>query len=1696
MSEGSAILDALEEFARTVGKDAGKTAAEKGASAAIVSDKLHELGTPVIPLTQEHSVDPAFSGAGSVLPAQVNGVTPSYNNWVVPEDAKKMQDPYAPAAPMFEKMTRTRVAETTNLANSVERRSDLREFESPAGRAEAAKFRDKHDLFWKDVFGGAATVGAGAAALGANRSEAAPAETPESQYLGGAPTVEQATRGQPAPPEPPTEHPVLKALAAFTDAVSPGVRPAYNAAGDIAKKYVQPAAKAVVDNTGGRMANVIGKAPGVGPAMEYAYREAVSPISGEPANQGVAGQPVDPTKMKVGETDLTAGFQAALDTLAGGGNVGEGVRGLPKTKPGAVTAEDASAVMKPILHQGVVLPLYGVGLGEGATFGTALGGGAFASAVQGENPIEGAVMNGVFHGGGKLLGAARNLTDFSQETAAGMESAMRPVAFTPPEQAHDLVNALASAPHVEYTPPTTQPSAKFGPNGTPASPNRRVRPPEPAAQVITTTPKGDLVVKDVTVQPDGTAISHNIQSLDGLSQKDLEDLMKNSTFATQEALNSPMYSEILRRYYAGKVESATAKLPKGRLGGLGTDLASIPAEDLEFAHQAPDLLENGVVMVSYDDGSVGIHAINDPYIKRESLRARGLVRVKTEMGEKLGFLASDGQNGMLRIMPPEPSEHLPNPLPQPSPGDISAEVKLGDNGEVLGHRYSDMQFGLLHEVPAEDVKAVGALRDQHGDAELDAIIKKQKELKAAADFEAERTKEEALAKQRTQMIEAGQPPPTDPAIADPKSIVLPPLDAPAPAAEKLPPPPPPPPGEPPPPPPPPGEPPPPRPDDNPAQGKVLGTWMQQAGEAAFQLVKKFIPVTARGTFNKVRRSAAQLAMTQYTLQSGQFSEGIGEAVMKGVAEQFGGIPKDRMQGFVEDWNKVLLNEMDPEQFGRNWSQWAQHAQEFAERVKQGISLDDQLIHQLAPRLGEAGETTGSPEMDDFIRHYAVNLYDRYMLKPGRYAEIVSKDAAKMRKWEDWLIENNIKKDPRFQTASPAEQRRQANIQLNTLIGTDGYNESAHESPVLSGWLRSTKARAELPDMIREILGETDHGLIRLATTISRQKALIANLTVWKDVSLMGPDIFRPYAAGQGLTSDGRKFVQLLGQNGQPHQGLHGLAAGGFLHPDFHEMLVDMPRAAKESASAFNKLARFVKFNQVVLGGVGPWMNQIQGNAVGMMMSGANVSPWSMTRHLVNMSQDMKAFGKGGGAFLGRIGESSTIKDVEVAVRSARMLRAKELFGSFGTYDAAEMRGATNMLEKHLAGKYEEKDHGLMGMAINGMKAGMEGVGQAKNGLGHMFSMVDEAAKYTSWTGLLERGGIDLTTGRVTDIQKAKSFLGDQFRYGAGDQREVQKLIEREAARRVQASFPMLDRTAPAIRRLQNSAAVGLGLNPYLGIKTEMARTYTQFAGRLLDGEPGLRAHALKMAAVLGGVYGGILTARHINGVTDEQIQKGWENQPAQVKALHPGAMALWWHDDKGRPQYWDMQAFNEFLPYLQGTPEGSTIAKVLLNCGRLPFEGSLVDKYAIQPKLQALGAPVAPQYNPEIKTWRDAKPQVADMALDYMLPVVPRTLNTLKQTGKLGGQDHRYPAKPVLTTGQAAAKLLGARVIPAGKPGTPRQEFTRTEKQDIKDIRKAGKEAPNQLKGAFEGMTNPKQDMKYASDKMKSDVKQFKNRSK
>jgi hypothetical protein len=717
---------------------------------------------------------------------------------------------------------------------------------------------------------------------------------------------------------------------------------------------------------------------------------------------------------------------------------------------------------------------------------------------------------------------------------------------------------------------------------------------------------------------------------------------------------------------------------------------------------------------------------------------------------------------------------------------------------------------------------------------------------------------------------------------------------------------------------------------------------------------------------------SDLAVSSHSIQAFQdLRDGVFVALQKAVPEVRQGTPKQQ-RVLMEDMDRFLMGHIEQADLLGAHPELNNKVHELVQNYKELVAANETELKDLKILAPEQHieDVAGNPIDEDDLPGYLTKMYARFLVRePGQWAKMFKQDKATTEKVINMIIADVYSKGE-YAQATHANKKMLAERHLDFYLGDPSVAGEAQKAFTkgLTDAAGSTKQRRVLKEWEEIALGKIDNGFVRLAESIARQEQLKLQGKLWKRVA---------DDAQLSSAADDFDARQALGHTEQvpTAPGTYGWAAGRYVHPDTMWALKGAPLAQRNAANAVNKFVSKLKWGQTV-GNPGSWVTNFFANAQVAMLSNLVdpfTSPLTIGRGMLTFAEDYATHSKAPG--------------LRADVRSNRWIRAMELGIVSSSYSTAEFRQSATEWLKTL-----RHEGALNGGRINPLDfmAGMTHQGTEK--LSGAYGSIDTMWKYSVYCAGLERGGVDMATGKLADVSKAIAFIGDRYRFGMSNARILEQ-AELEVSRRIHFSSPMLDRVGTYA--LAGSKWAGF-VNPYIKIKTELIRNYAQLVPRITS-ESGMAANMLKCSVTLAAIGGAIKAKRELAGINQEEVDASFAQAPSAVQRFKPGAMALWSRAENGRLRFTDITQMFEPLTWLQGDPNASAGANAFANAATLIVDGSILEE-----DFRNIGATAGllPEgyRKPRTMEWQASGAKMLGKAITDLGPgIIRNTYNTLNR---------------------------------------------------------------------------------------------------
>ncbi len=514
----------------------------------------------------------------------------------------------------------------------------------------------------------------------------------------------------------------------------------------------------------------------------------------------------------------------------------------------------------------------------------------------------------------------------------------------------------------------------------------------------------------------------------------------------------------------------------------------------------------------------------------------------------------------------------------------------------------------------------------------------------------------------------------------------------------------------------------------------------------------------------------------------------------------------------------------------------------------------------------------------------------------------------------------------------------------------------------------------LDPRLKGLLGEETSGLIRLAHTVSAQRALLdINSTA---EALVGSKWFSfgPRSDLTAQIADNKIF---------------GKAAKGYTTPEIAAIF--NPKKVDSTTNALSRVFGFVggkwKGGVTVYGGFQPWVNNAARNIKSMMISGG-FSPLDPATHgaYVDAAKMLWAYRS----------DPSINGPASLLIEAMRFGAVSSGFGQ-GEISSTQSRLAAKVL-RSIA---EPRTDFLGAWADVGAyvrDAGADITGEIREA----YDAIDRIAKFGTYINLRRQ-----FLAKGMSVHDAAAL----------------------AAERINQSFPNFDNVGHGVDALRKTTGL---LAPFLSAKVEDIRINAMLVSRLArtaanptapNAETHLVGKIAQMGLLLGGAAYSLKMQRRMNGISDERLSAAVATSPLLDRSRAPGAVFGTSPDEKGRIPMYNLTSWEDALNVCRGNVDDKLLNLVILNTMKdLGGEGSVVGD-ALQSVAEHAGM-VRPQ--PRDMPVGEGEGDVGELMryLAYNGPAqgLTRGFEALK---KGGGITPLRPTQEQWTPGQVAQKLGG-----------------------------------------------------------------------
>lgn len=634
------------------------------------------------------------------------------------------------------------------------------------------------------------------------------------------------------------------------------------------------------------------------------------------------------------------------------------------------------------------------------------------------------------------------------------------------------------------------------------------------------------------------------------------------------------------------------------------------------------------------------------------------------------------------------------------------------------------------------------------------------------------------------------------------------------------------------------------------------------------------------------------------------------------------------------------------------------------------------IDQNSKILGAMGYVPNSPSWlaDPEVSKYAARSYLSKTAPKGQWGKVAPQDVVD--RGIDYIAGQSGK------AAQSPEGRQQIANEVLDLLNSGKSWEDIVGSPDAPAWtkpFKNLKGRQQLPSEIRGLLGEIEDGPYRIAHTIGTQRALIAQLSIAREVAA------NPQYTSLSPKIDGAgKWVQM------PDLASLGPLKGTYVRPDVAAALGNAAHVAPRVSQITSKLMRFMKANVTVGGGVPAWTHEFLGNLDNAMLSGG----FDITRPVATGKSFMRA-----DKLLRAYFKNPSSPEARDMVEIFRLGAA-----DMG-WSRAEMRQANQnmiaLMQKQLA---QQKGQTIWHVA-DALKGIVEGGQKLYAKSGQAWDMVSLHMRTASYLNLRDKFIL-------------QGMAPEQAR--------------RQAAQRVIMSFPSPHNLSAGVENMRSSA---LGfMAPFTTYLAEDARIRLQIPQRIAEGEVDLPIRMAIHYGILGGAIAGASAyGMHKYGVSSAELEAANAEVTRDQGFYRPMQWAIPYRDDQGRLQVTDFTWLNPAFRLPQGDVVDPLWKRLATNTLLYPLEGGAAER-PVRELAQAAGlGQMPPQY--QLRPGESGLLVFLDQLnrSGFGGPAAVSRITTLaKQAGQVEGAPNPY--RETMGAEQVAATTFGFPTKPVTVP--------------------------------------------------------------
>lgn len=698
------------------------------------------------------------------------------------------------------------------------------------------------------------------------------------------------------------------------------------------------------------------------------------------------------------------------------------------------------------------------------------------------------------------------------------------------------------------------------------------------------------------------------------------------------------------------------------------------------------------------------------------------------------------------------------------------------------------------------------------------------------------------------------------------------------------------------------------------------------------------------------------------------------------------------------------------------------------RFAEGVLREMEFLDKGIQALGGIGADLATLRDAGLIDQYLGSFYRLHTMPKGQWYR-------HMERYDRQALVDGINE---LAKANPKLSREQVEREVDQILSGEDPMEGFATSAMANPFGAMKAKNTALPQWFKRMIGEEVLGPERIGRTIANQRVIFYQLKNWAKVAQS------PWFSPEKTASHIYPVP--------PNKGRYGFAAGGYVSHELKTMVevAEMGTTSGWGAARMlvGKVGGFMKGNQVIRGGMAPWVNNVMRNMKGSVISGG-AEWWRPLESSSSFAESIPLL----------------FEHIKNPVGDSLVVEAKRSGALSAGFGRTEVSGV---------------DHKVLDIISQKM-----GTNRSLNDV--MFD-VREAFEKLNWP--IEK--MNAAYDSIDSYFKFSNYLSLRKKFVRQGMPPEQAAAK--AADRINQAFPNFDKPGKLTEWLRPYS--GVAGAPYATANLEEQRINATTIHRVLDfvenPDPELVGNLGGFALMLQSAREGIRMWGRNNGISDEEREEAYQLQGYASKFYRPWIEFLPTRDKYGRLIPFNLGSWMPDVMLMAGDPGDHPAARLLTNLVTLPIQGGLLEP-VVRRELDRFGiVRPPPEMQRKIKEY-ERGPSTSNvynfLNETSLIPgAIDKTRRQIQNNAELGGKPGRF--EEPRTNAETAAEVWGLPVmapvttsaskgareeVPPGRSNPSRAGRTVDFIQGIKDVKKQLRQNAVQKEDALGRTITPEQ---------------------